>query len=93
MLWLLAREPYSIVHGQPVVHLPVVLDVELRVVVDHMPLDEVRGLEVLRKHAGRRVRKAESGIESVVGVIAEVHITLKREVGDAAGARVLPSSN
>ena len=42
--------------------------------------------KVLREHAGRGVRKAEARIERVVGVVAEVHVTLEREIGDAAGA-------
>ena len=89
VLRLLPRKPHTVVHGQLVVHLPVVLDVELRVVVDHVAFDEIGGLQVLREHAGRRVRIPEARIEAVVGVVAEVHVALEREVGDAAGAGVL----
>ena len=42
VLRLLAREPHAVVERQPVVHLPVVLDVELGVVVDHAAFDELR---------------------------------------------------
>ena len=89
MLRLLPRKPDAVVDGQLVVYLPVVLDVELRIVVNHVAFDEIGGLQVLREHASRRVRKPEARIEAVVGVVAEVHVALEREVGDAAGPGVL----
>ncbi len=77
-----------VVERQPAVHLPVVLDVELGVVVDHAAFDELRGLQVLR---GRRpvaaFAKPKVRVERVVRVVAEVHEAL--EAGCVAGAGVL----
>ena len=89
VLRLLAREPHAVVERQPGVHLPVVLQVELGVVVDHAAFDQLRLLQVLREHADRRVGEAEAGIERVVRVVAEVDVALEAEVRHAAGAGVL----
>ena len=51
VLRLLVREPHAVVERQAAVHLPVVLEVELRVVVDHVAFDELRRLLVLREDA------------------------------------------
>ena len=89
MLWLLPRKAQAVVQCQPVVHLPVVLHVELGVVVNHAAFDQPRLLQVLREHADRRVGEAESRIERVVGVIAEVDVALEAEIRHAARAGVL----
>ena len=89
VLRLLAREAHAVVERQPAVHLPVVLQVELGVVVDHAAFDQLRLLQVLREHADRRVGEAEAGIERVVGVVAEVDVALEAEIRHAARAGVL----
>src|SRR5439155_23432953 len=56
---------------------------------DHAAFDQLRLLEVLRKHARCRVGEAEARIKGVVRVVAEVDIALESEVRHAAGAGVL----
>ena len=89
VLGRLVREADAVVERQLAVHLPVVLQVELGVVVDHAPFDQLRLLQVLREHANRRVREAEAGVEGVVRVVGEVDVALEAKVGHAARAGVL----
>ena len=72
VLRLLVHEPHAVVERQPVVHLPVVLDVGLVVVVDVLALDELRRLVVGAEDPERGVGEPEPGVERVVGVVAEV---------------------
>ena len=81
VLRLLVREADAVVEGQPVAHLPVVLDVELGVVVDHAAFDELLGLLIAREDAERRISVAEPRVQQVVGVVVEVHRALERDAG------------
>ena len=87
VLRLLAREAHAVVERQAAVHLPVVLQVELGVVVDHAAFDEPLRLLVLREDAGRRIGEAEAGVERIRVVVAEVDPALEAQA--AAGADVL----
>ena len=89
VLRLLPREAQPVVERQPRVHLPVVLQVELGVVVDHAAFDQRRLLQVLREHTDGRVGETEAGIERVVGVVPEVDVALEPEIRHAARAGVL----
>ena len=78
VLRLLVREAHAVVERQPAVHLPVVLDVELGVVVDHAAFDRASSCcRYCVKTPDRGVGVAEAGVERVVGVVAEVDRALE----------------
>src|SRR5258706_13738915 len=83
------REAHAGVQRELPVDLPVVLNIEILVVIDVMPLEHGVLLPEGGKDANRGIRKTESGIERVVAVVREIHLAFNRKPPGGDRAQIL----